>query len=145
MAPRESITVCALMVALSIYLSTSFLLAMAGEWFSDHFGFIGNLRQRFVSMRSRKVERKAYVAENAASRDARMDDRRDVQPERTTQATPEQRMIIGDQHPDRLQALVRRLPPCWLLSRSHRPVARRAHLVASLSDHCPHTPHRQPG
>ena len=54
------------------------------------------------------------------------------------QAAPEQRMIIGDQHPDGLRALAAVRPP----SSSHRPVAHGAHFVASLGEHRPHQPHQ---
>jgi S-DNA-T family DNA segregation ATPase FtsK/SpoIIIE len=52
-----AITVCALMVALSAYLSTSFLLAMARDWFGTHFAFAGKLRERWASFLNRKKVR----------------------------------------------------------------------------------------
>jgi S-DNA-T family DNA segregation ATPase FtsK/SpoIIIE len=43
-----------LMVALSIYLSTTFLLTRAGEWFSTHFAFIRDARTRLADWQHRR-------------------------------------------------------------------------------------------
>jgi S-DNA-T family DNA segregation ATPase FtsK/SpoIIIE len=45
---------CGLMVALSLYLTTSFLLANAGMWFTEHFGFLRNLSDRYAAWKSRR-------------------------------------------------------------------------------------------
>ena len=46
---------CGLMVALSLYLTTSFTFTTSGEWFATHFGFLSVLRGRFSAWkRSRK-------------------------------------------------------------------------------------------
>ncbi|MDE1156460.1 MAG: DNA translocase FtsK [Acidobacteriaceae bacterium] len=49
-----AITVTSLMVALSLYLSTTFLLAMAREWFHEHFSFIGKSRTQWSHWRERR-------------------------------------------------------------------------------------------
>ena len=46
--------VCGLMVALSLYLTTSFLLANAGAWFTNHFGFLRNLSDRYAAWKSKR-------------------------------------------------------------------------------------------
>jgi hypothetical protein len=45
---------CGLMVALSLYLTTSFLLANAGTWFTAHFGFLRNLSDRYAEWKSKR-------------------------------------------------------------------------------------------
>jgi S-DNA-T family DNA segregation ATPase FtsK/SpoIIIE len=47
-----AIVVCALMVLLSLYLSTSFLLTNANEWFTSHFAFIRWMSDRWQMFRS---------------------------------------------------------------------------------------------
>ena len=54
-----AICIAGLMVAFSIYLSTSFLLMMAREWFSSHFSFIRNTRQRWYDWRNRRKDAEA--------------------------------------------------------------------------------------
>ncbi len=49
-------TIAGLMVALSIYLSTTFLIAMAREWFAEHTAFVGKTKVRIASWRSDKEE-----------------------------------------------------------------------------------------
>ena len=49
-----AVAVCGLMVALSLYLTTSFLVATAGAWFSSHFGFVRRLANRYALWRSRR-------------------------------------------------------------------------------------------
>jgi DNA segregation ATPase FtsK/SpoIIIE, S-DNA-T family len=46
--------ICGLMVALSLYLTTSFLLANAGAWFTAHFGFLQSLSDRYASWKSKR-------------------------------------------------------------------------------------------
>ena len=41
--------ISALMVALSLYLTTSFLLATAPEWFAEHFGLFRRMRDRYLA------------------------------------------------------------------------------------------------
>jgi S-DNA-T family DNA segregation ATPase FtsK/SpoIIIE len=62
---------CGLMVALSLYLTTSFLLMTAGEWFASHFGFVRRIQQRYVAWRmGRKgVESDDEVEEFASKRE----------------------------------------------------------------------------
>jgi S-DNA-T family DNA segregation ATPase FtsK/SpoIIIE len=46
---------CGLMVALSLYLTTTFTFTTSGEWFGSHFAFIANLKSRIAARRqSRK-------------------------------------------------------------------------------------------
>ncbi|HTW48037.1 MAG TPA: DNA translocase FtsK 4TM domain-containing protein, partial [Acidobacteriaceae bacterium] len=46
-----------LMVALSLYLTTSFLLATAPEWFAEHFGFFRRMRDRYLAWKERRAAR----------------------------------------------------------------------------------------
>jgi S-DNA-T family DNA segregation ATPase FtsK/SpoIIIE len=46
--------ICGLMVALSLYLTTTFLLATAPGWFNAHFGFIRNLSARYSAWKNRR-------------------------------------------------------------------------------------------
>ncbi len=46
--------VVALMVALSLYLATTFAFNTAREWLTMHFGFIGAMRERWKQFRSRR-------------------------------------------------------------------------------------------
>jgi S-DNA-T family DNA segregation ATPase FtsK/SpoIIIE len=45
---------CGLMVALSLYLTTTFLLATARVWFAAHFGFMRRLSERYAAWRSKR-------------------------------------------------------------------------------------------
>ncbi len=45
---------CGLMVALSLYLTTTFLLANAGSWFTAHFGFMRRLSERYAAWKSKR-------------------------------------------------------------------------------------------
>ncbi len=49
-----AIILCSLMVALSIYLTTTFTLTTASEWFTSHFGFIAKIANRYAAWRSRR-------------------------------------------------------------------------------------------
>jgi S-DNA-T family DNA segregation ATPase FtsK/SpoIIIE len=49
-----AVILCSLMVALSLYLTTTFLLANAGAWFTAHFGFIRNLSDRYAAWKSKR-------------------------------------------------------------------------------------------
>ncbi|MDE1160547.1 MAG: DNA translocase FtsK [Acidobacteriaceae bacterium] len=49
-----AVTIAGLMVALSLYLSTTFLLAMAREWFSTKFAFVGAMRSRWSNWRTHR-------------------------------------------------------------------------------------------
>jgi S-DNA-T family DNA segregation ATPase FtsK/SpoIIIE len=50
-----TILICCLMVALSLYLSTTFLLATASGWFAEHLSFIGAIRARWAAWKNRKA------------------------------------------------------------------------------------------
>jgi S-DNA-T family DNA segregation ATPase FtsK/SpoIIIE len=50
------------MVALSLYLTTSFLLATAQQWFTSHFGFAGRLRDRYMAWRLGRANKAAHRA-----------------------------------------------------------------------------------
>ncbi len=54
--------ISALMVALSLYLTTSFLLATAPEWFAEHFGFFRRIRERYLARKERRAARAANRA-----------------------------------------------------------------------------------
>jgi len=45
---------CGLMVALSLYLTTSFLLANAGSWFTGHFGFLRDLSDKYAAWKMKR-------------------------------------------------------------------------------------------
>src|ERR1700761_5286155 len=64
--------ISALMVALSLYLTTSFLLATAPEWFAEHFGLFRRMRDRYVAWKERRAVRAANraVSEKASNDDA---------------------------------------------------------------------------
>jgi DNA segregation ATPase FtsK/SpoIIIE, S-DNA-T family len=49
--------ICGLMVALSLYLTTSFLLSTARGWFADHFSFIRNLSDRYAYWKFRRANK----------------------------------------------------------------------------------------
>ncbi len=49
-----ALIVSGLMVALSLYLTTSFLLANAGSWFTEHFGFLRNLSDRYAAWKMKR-------------------------------------------------------------------------------------------
>jgi S-DNA-T family DNA segregation ATPase FtsK/SpoIIIE len=49
-----AVIICALMVALSLYLTTSFLLATAQVWFMARFGFVRSLSERYTAWKSRR-------------------------------------------------------------------------------------------
>jgi len=46
--------ICGLMVALSLYLTTTFLLHSSREWFAQHFGFIRALTERYAAWKARR-------------------------------------------------------------------------------------------
>ena len=48
-----------LMVALSIYLTTTFMFTNASEWFASHFAFIRNARERYAAWKDRRKEKEA--------------------------------------------------------------------------------------
>jgi S-DNA-T family DNA segregation ATPase FtsK/SpoIIIE len=58
--PGASI-LCALMVALSLYLTTTFTLSSARDWFSLHFGFASSLHQRYILWKQRREDRKLGI------------------------------------------------------------------------------------
>ena len=57
--------ICGLMVALSLYLSTTFLLAIAREWFTERLAFVGAMRVRWTGWRNRR-ERHAEAGTDEA-------------------------------------------------------------------------------
>jgi len=54
-----AVIVGTLMVAVSLYLTTSFMIGSAQEWFSSHFAFANNLRNRWLNWRSQRKELEA--------------------------------------------------------------------------------------
>ncbi len=54
-----AIAVCSLMVMLSLYLSTTFLIVTAREWFTSHFAFIRNTRARYQAWKDRRRDHEA--------------------------------------------------------------------------------------
>ena len=61
--------ISALMVALSLYLTTSFLLATAPEWFAEHFGFFRRMRDGYLAWKERRAAREANRAVNVKAHD----------------------------------------------------------------------------
>ena len=49
-----AVILCGLMVALSLYLTTTFLLTSAREWFTSHFAFAQRIRERYVARKERR-------------------------------------------------------------------------------------------
>jgi S-DNA-T family DNA segregation ATPase FtsK/SpoIIIE len=49
-----AIALCGLMVAISIYLSTTFLITTSREWFANHFGFFRSLSDRYATWKARR-------------------------------------------------------------------------------------------
>ncbi len=49
-----AVIICSLMVALSLYLTTSFLLANAGAWFTAHFGFVQRMSDKYAAWKSKR-------------------------------------------------------------------------------------------
>ncbi len=61
--------ISALMVALSLYLTTSFLLATAPEWFAEHFGLFRRMRDRYLAWKERRAARAANRAVSMKAND----------------------------------------------------------------------------
>ena len=61
--------ISALMVALSLYLTTSFLLATAPAWFAEHFGLFRRMRDRYLAWRERRAARAASRAVSVKAED----------------------------------------------------------------------------
>lgn len=60
-------TVCALMVAISLYLTTTFMLATAPSWFADHFRFVRATNAKLSQMKGRRAEDAAAASRRQAS------------------------------------------------------------------------------
>ena len=73
--PGASIVI-ALMVALSLYLATTFTFNMAREWTSERFGFVGAARERWAARRGQKpvIGEEAENGEIYGSRRAKLDE-----------------------------------------------------------------------
>jgi S-DNA-T family DNA segregation ATPase FtsK/SpoIIIE len=56
--PGAAIT-CTVMVLLSLYLATTFTLSSAREWFTSHFAFARNIRDRYLARQQRKRDDEA--------------------------------------------------------------------------------------
>jgi S-DNA-T family DNA segregation ATPase FtsK/SpoIIIE len=54
-----AVVICTLMVLLSLYLATTFALSSANEWFTSHFAFARNLRERYVARQQRRKDEEA--------------------------------------------------------------------------------------
>ena len=54
-----AMVLCTLMVALSVYLTTTFMFTNASEWFASHFAFIRNTRERYAAWKDRRREKEA--------------------------------------------------------------------------------------
>jgi DNA segregation ATPase FtsK/SpoIIIE, S-DNA-T family len=61
-----AVLICALMVALSLYLTTSFLLANAREWFATHFSLFRRIHEAYSAWQFRRAQRKGRNAEIAS-------------------------------------------------------------------------------
>jgi S-DNA-T family DNA segregation ATPase FtsK/SpoIIIE len=66
-----TIILCALMVALSLYLTTTFMLANSGEWFLSHFAVVRRVRTAWAQRRERRANKKnqATIAAYEAKRE----------------------------------------------------------------------------
>ena len=67
-----SVILCSLMVALSLYLTTSFLLANAGAWFTAHFGFLQSLSDRYAAWKSSVAVRRTKTSMRRSLPSARL-------------------------------------------------------------------------
>jgi S-DNA-T family DNA segregation ATPase FtsK/SpoIIIE len=63
-----AILISGLMVAMSLYLTTTFLLASSRDWFTDHFSFVGTTRIRWSNWKHRKDKPAAVKGAFASSR-----------------------------------------------------------------------------
>jgi len=54
-----TIILCTLMVAISLYLTTTFMLTTAREWFLSHFGFIRNAGLRYTAWKQARSNKQA--------------------------------------------------------------------------------------
>ena len=57
-----AVILCTLMVALSLYLTTTFMLTSAREWFLSHFAFVRNVRERYLAWKDRRQNKEAQAA-----------------------------------------------------------------------------------
>jgi S-DNA-T family DNA segregation ATPase FtsK/SpoIIIE len=66
---------CGLMVALSLYLTTSFTLTTAGEWFASHFGFLSAVTNRLSGWKRRRSDAAAddVIAAYESKRERRVE------------------------------------------------------------------------
>ncbi len=53
-----AVILLSLMVAISLYLATTFTLHSGRDWFASHFAFAGNLRDQYQGWKQRRLERK---------------------------------------------------------------------------------------
>ena len=49
-----AVILCSLMVALSLYLTTTFMFSTASIWFASHFGLVRSLSERYAAWRSKR-------------------------------------------------------------------------------------------
>jgi DNA segregation ATPase FtsK/SpoIIIE, S-DNA-T family len=49
-----AVILCSLMVALSLYLTTTFMFSTASAWFASHFGLVRRLSERYAAWRSKR-------------------------------------------------------------------------------------------
>jgi S-DNA-T family DNA segregation ATPase FtsK/SpoIIIE len=104
--------VTTLMVAVSLYLATTFTFSTARQWLFTHFSFIEGLRERYEAWRQRKSSREALDAEldgfeskrEVAARKLREQNERDYpdglpsdtdMPTATLQVAPEPTTLLG--------------------------------------------------
>jgi S-DNA-T family DNA segregation ATPase FtsK/SpoIIIE len=62
---------CGLMVAISLYLTTTFLLATARQWFTQHFSFLRSISERYADWKFRRSAAKDIPEDAFASTRAR--------------------------------------------------------------------------
>jgi S-DNA-T family DNA segregation ATPase FtsK/SpoIIIE len=67
-----AILICGLMVALSLYLTTTFLLATSRAWFSEHLSFLGAISARWQAFKHRKDAPKEAFASSRLQTTAAM-------------------------------------------------------------------------
>jgi len=56
---------CTLMVAISLYLTTTFTLTTAREWFTSHFAFVRHSSERYAAWKDRKANKEIAKAASA--------------------------------------------------------------------------------
>jgi S-DNA-T family DNA segregation ATPase FtsK/SpoIIIE len=88
---------CGLMVALSLYLTTTFALTTAGEWLGSHFGFLSGLRNPFTAWKHRRKD--ATAEEVIAAYESKRERSVEKARRRAEAAAKSEVEMVPQQHP----------------------------------------------